>query len=331
MNDVTAPADRQAAVLRRVREIKSRMALPVIAAPMFLVSGPDLVIEACKAGVIGAFPTLNARPIEVLEQWFERIVAELDDAERASPGRVAPWAANLIVHRSNARVAADLDLIVRYRAPLVISALGSPAVCLEAVHSYGGLVFADVSTVEFARKAADAGADGLVLVAAGAGGHTGELSAFAFLPAVREFFAGPIVLGGGITSGRAVRAAEVLGADFAYLGTRFIATRESLASDDYRRMLVDADSRDIVRTPHFTGIPANYLRQSIERAGLDPRELVKPNPVVNVDQEDQRSRAWKDIWSAGQGVWATKRVQSTAELVAELAFGYAEAGGPAMR
>lgn len=331
MTDLAAPAARQAATMARVRAIKSRMALPAIAAPMFLVSGPELVIEACKAGVIGAFPTLNARPLEVLEQWFERIGAELAEAERVRPGSVAPWAANLIVHRSNTRLAADLEQIVRHRAPIVISALGSPAACLEAVHSYGGLVFADVSTVEFARKAADAGADGLVLVAAGAGGHTGDLSAFAFVPAVREFFAGPIALGGGISSGRAVRAAEVLGADFAYLGTRFIATRESLASADYRQMLIEAESRDIVKTPYFTGIPAHYLRQSIERAGLDPRELSKPNPVVNVDQEDKRSKAWKDIWSAGQGVWATKSVQTTAELVAELAAGYAEAGGPAMR
>jgi nitronate monooxygenase len=283
------------------------------------------VIECCKVGVIGSFPTLNARPIEVLEQWFERIARELADAESARPGRVAPWAANLIVHRSNARFAADLELIVKYRAPIVISALGSPQACLEAVHSYGGLVFADVSTVDFARKAAAAGADGLVLVAAGAGGHTGDITGFSLLPAVREFFDGPIVLGGGITSGRAVRAAEVLGADFAYLGTRFIATRESLASDDYRRMLVEAEMRDIVKTAYFTGIPANYLRRSIELAGIDPAELVKPNPVVNIDNEEQRSKAWKDIWSAGQGVWATRRIETVAELVQQLKAEYDDA------
>jgi nitronate monooxygenase len=311
--------------MRRILDIKSRLSLPAIAAPMFLVSGPDLVIECCKAGIIGSFPTLNARPIEVLGQWFERIVRELAAAESASPGRIAPWAANVIVHRSNARFAQDLDLVVKYQAPIVISALGSPQACLSAVHSYGGLVFADVSTVEFARKAADAGADGLVLVAAGAGGHTGDITGFSLLPAVREFFAGPIVLGGGISSGRAVRAAEVLGADFAYLGTRFIATRESLASDDYRQMIVDAATRDIVKTAHFTGIPANYLRRSIELAGIDPADLATPGAVVNVDDEEKRGKAWKDIWSAGQGVWATRRVESVAELVSQLKGEYDDA------
>jgi nitronate monooxygenase len=305
-----------------VAAIRQRLALPVFAAPMFLISGPELVIAACRAGVVGAFPTLNARPVEVLEEWLVRIRRELGDAERENPGRIAPWAANLIVHRSNKRFGPDLDLVVRYEAPIVISALGSPKTVIREIHSYGGLVFADVSTVEHARKAVDAGADGLVLVAAGAGGHTGFVTPFAFVPAVREFFAGPLVVGGGIVNGAGVRALETLGADFAYVGTRFIATREAVSSNEYRQLLVASASGDIVCTPYFTGIPANYLKRSIENAGIDPRELAKPNPVVNIDDPEKRGKAWKDIWSAGQGVGAIKSVQTVAELVAELTTGY---------
>ncbi len=305
-----------------IATLKDRLSLPVIVAPMFLISGPDLVIAACRAGLVGAFPTLNARPLDVLEDWMQRITRELAEAEAAQPGRVAPWAANLIVHRSNPRFAEDLDLVVKYRAPIVISALGSPAAVVEAVHSYGGLVLADVNTVEYAKKAVSAGADGLVLVAAGAGGHTGEMTGFSFVPAVRQFFGGPLVLGGGITEGRGVRAAEVLGADLAYMGTRFIAARESLASDAYRDMLIRATIKDIVCSPYFTGVKANYLLPSILAAGIDPAVLTTANPQVNFDNSEKRSKVWKDIWSAGQGVDAITEVRSVAELVEELRTDY---------
>lgn len=319
-----SPDTHRASTAEKVAAIKARLALPAIAAPMFLVSGPDLVIAACKAGVIGAFPTLNARPLEELERWFARITTELAQFEQAS-GRAAPWAANLIVHRSNPRADDDLKMTLRFKPEIVITALGTPAAVVEAVHAYGGLVFADVNSVFYARKAAAAGADGLVLVAAGAGGHTGQISAFSFVPAVREFFSGPIVLGGGIVDGRGVRAAEVLGADFAYLGTRFIATTESLAPPRYKQMLVDASEEDIVQSAHFTGVPANYLRPSIVAAGLDPDQLgVRAEKKFDSrgDPKSEEAKAWRDIFSAGHGVRAIKRIAPAADLVAELKAGY---------
>lgn len=315
-------------VAAKIAAIRARLALPAIAAPMFLVSGPDLVIATCKAGVIGAFPTLNARPLAELERWLERITSELA-AHARSGAAVAPWAANLIVHRSNPRAADDLALVLRYQPEIVITALGTPAHVVEAVHAYGGLVFADVNSVRYAEKAAAAGADGLVLVASGAGGHTGPISAFSFVPAVRRFFAGPIVLGGGIVDGRGVRAAEALGADFAYVGTRFIACTESLASAEYKRMLIDCTEADIVLSAHFTGVPANYLRPSIARAGLDPDALGTRTDKLfdhRGDAEHGDAKAWRDIWSAGHGVRAVERVTSVAELVEELRAGYAARG-----
>jgi nitronate monooxygenase len=306
-----------ASTRRSIEALKQGLSLPLIAAPMFLVSSPSLVIESCRAGVIGSFPSLNARTTGDLDAWLAEITSTL-----AASAVDTLWAINLIVHRSNERFAEDLELTVKYRAPIVISALGSPRAIIDAVHGYGGLVFADVNSVAFARKAAEAGADGLILVAAGAGGHTGHMTGFSFVPAVREFFAGPIVLAGGIVDGRGVRAAEVLGADLAYMGTRFIATRESLASDAYRQMLVAGTIEDIVLSPFFTGVPANYLLPSIVQAGIDPRELGKANPQISFDNPDARAKAWKDIWSAGQGVGAVHAVQSVAELVAELRQGY---------
>ena len=303
-------------------QLKARLRLPAFAAPMFLVSGPDLVIEACRAGVIGAFPSLNARPLEKLEKWLKRISATLSEDEKQRPGKVAPWAVNLIVHRTNERLAADLDLAVKYQAPMVISSLGSPGRVREAVHSYGGLLFCDVNSLFYARKAADAGADGLILVAAGAGGHTGMLSPFAFVAEVRRFFDGAIVLAGAISSGADVAAAILMGADFAYIGTRFIAARESLASDGYKQMLAGSGADDLVLTPHFTGVPANYLKASVEKAGIDPQELARPNPEIRFSNEEMRARAWRDIWSAGHGAGSVERVQSTAELVAELDRGF---------
>ena len=308
--------------------IKARLVLPVIAAPMFLVSGPELVIAACKAGVIGSFPTLNARPIEVLEDWFQRIVRELE-LFRAAGGNPAPWAANLIVHRSNARADQDVALTLKYRPEIVITALGTPAGVVAAVHDYGGLVFADVNSVAYARKAAAAGADGLVLVASGAGGHTGPLNAFSFVPAVREFFDGPIILGGGIINGRGVRAAQMLGADFAYIGTRFIATMESMAPQAYKQMLVDCTEEDIICSSHFTGVAANYLKPSIINAGIDPAQLgVRKEMKFDHRGDSAEAKAWKDIWAAGQGVRAITSVLSTADLVDELARDYAAAAPP---
>lgn len=315
----------------QIAQLKARLRLPVFAAPMFLVSGPDLVIEACREGVIGAFPSLNARPLETLEKWLRRISHTLAEDEKRQQGRTAPWAVNLIVHRSNQRLAHDLKLTVQYQAPIVITSLGTPRLVRDEVHSYGGLLFCDVNSLFYARKAADAGADGLVLVAAGAGGHTGLLTPFVFLAEVRKFFDGPIVLAGGISSGADVAAAIAMGADFAYLGTRFIAARESQAPDSYKQMLVDSGADDLVLTAYFTGVPANYLKRSVENAGIDPEELKNANPDIQFDNEEKRARAWRDIWSAGQGVGSVERVQSTAELVAELEDGYRAAAASLQR
>lgn len=306
-------------VADRVAAIKARLAVPAFQAPMFLVSGPDLVIAACKAGVIGSFPTMNARPIAVLEEWFETITTELAAAEKETPGKVAPWAANLIVHRTFERFDEDFALVLKYKPEIVITALGSPKRVTEQVHDYGGLVFADVNSVTYAKKAVDAGADGLVLVASGAGGHTGFVTGFSFVPAVRSFFDGPIILGGGIVDGPGIRAAEVLGADFAYLGTRFIPAAESMANDKYKQMLVDCTEEDIILTAHFTGVPANYLRPSIENAGLDPEKLgVREEKKFDSRGEDSEAKAWRDIFSAGQGLRSIDRVQPVSDLVAQL-------------
>ncbi|MFL2770762.1 MAG: NAD(P)H-dependent flavin oxidoreductase [Rhodospirillaceae bacterium] len=311
----------------RIAAIKKRLVVPAFQAPMFLVSGPELVIAACKAGVVGSFPTMNARPIEILESWFEQITAELKEAEKGSPGKVAPWAANLIVHRSFERFEKDLALVQKYKPDIVITALGSPRRVIKQVHDYGGLVFADVNSVAYAKKAAEAGADGLVLVSSGAGGHTGFVTGFSFLPAVRSFFDGPIILGGGIVDGQGIRAAEVLGADFAYLGTRFIPTNESMASDKYKQMLVDSTEEDIFITAHFTGVPANYLRPSIENAGLNPdnlgvREEKRFDSRAKNSSESEEPKAWRDIFSAGQGLRTINTVQSVAALVSDLKKGY---------
>ncbi len=326
MNEQNQP-DGSSTVEQKIRAIKARLTIPVIAAPMFIITGPDMVVAACKAGVIGGLPTLNARTMAVLDGWMADIVARLDEAERESPGRIAPWAANVIAHRSNPRAAAELDLVVKYRPPVVILAWAKPGPFVDAIHAYGGLVFADVNTVEHARKAVDGGVDGLVLVAAGAGGHTGDISPFAFVPAVREFFDGPVALGGGIVDGRGIRAAEIMGADFANLGTRFIPTTECMASDDYKQMVVESVIRDVVCSPYFTGVRANYLMPSIVRAGLDPAALAGPAPKIDLAEANSETKAWRDVWSGGHGVFATKRIVSVAELVQELAEGYRAARG----
>ena len=290
-------------------DTRRRLRLPVIQAPMFLASGPAMVIAACRAGIVGSFPTQNVRSDEELERWFAEI-----DAATGAKGACAPYAVNVIVHPSYPRREQDIAAVLRWKPALVITALGSPREVVEAIHSYGGIVLADVISPAFARKALAAGADGLVLVAAGAGGHTGSIAGFAFVEEVRSFFAGPLVLGGGIGSGRGIRAAEVLGADFAYLGTRFLATTESMVSDAQKRMLVASGSADIVCSDAFTGVKANWLRQSIVDYGLDPDHL----PEGRIDFSRQDLTRWRDIWSAGQGVGAVDRICPLAEVVDQL-------------
>ena len=285
---------------------------------MFLISGPDLVIEACKAGVIGAFPTLNARPADVLEDWFKQITTELAAAELANPGKVAPWAANLIVHRSNKRYGPDLGLILKYQPDIVITSLGSPEKVARAVHEYGGLVFSDVNSVEFARKAADRGADGLILICEGAGGHTGFTDSENFIRQVKKFFKGPIIVGGAITNGHDIRCVINEGADFAYMGTRFIATDECLAQEEYKQMVVDATEDDVVLTPYFTGVPANFLLPSVLKAGINPADLEQAKGSITFDSDDSMGNAWKDIWSAGKGVEYIDEVLPVATLVTKL-------------
>jgi nitronate monooxygenase len=317
-----APANIAAAPHDRLGALRARLALPLICAPMFLVSGPELVIAACRNGVIGAFPAPNARPLEVLDAWLGRITSELGAAAAADPAaRIAPWSLNLVVHSSYDRLPAELELVRRHRPPIVITALGSPARVTDVVHGYGGLVFADVGSVAMARKAAQAGVDGLILVSAGAGGHTGSVAPFVFVQAVRQFFDGVVVLAGGISSGAAIRAAEVAGADLADIGTLFIAARESLASDDYRQMVVDAAVDDLVLTKAFTGANAYYLRQSILRSGLDPDNL-SGKTAMDWSKSDSQLKAWKDIWSAGQSVAAVHRVEGAGEIIARLRAEY---------
>ena len=305
--------------------------LPLIVAPMFLVSGPDLVIAACLNGVIGSFPTANARTPERLDAWLTTIAAATSLAA-ADGGSVAPWAPNVVTHSTNRRLDHELDVIERHAAPIVITALGGPRAIIDRVHAWGGKVFADVNSVRFAKKAAEAGADGLILVTSGAGGHTGTMNGLAFLAAVREFFDGPVALGGGISNGAGIRAVEVAGADLAVMGTSFIATCESLAQDDYKQMLIDSTVDDLVCTNAVTNVLANWLRPSLLRAGIDPADfLAKPK----VDFGDEKSREeklkrWRDIWSAGHGVGSVTCVEPVAALIDRLHAQYrAAAARPA--
>jgi nitronate monooxygenase len=292
--------------------LRRNLALPAIAAPMFLVSGPEMVIAACRGGLIGSFPAPNARTSQDLEDWITRIKAALTESPYA-----ASWAINLVVHPSNERFPADLECVVRHKVPLVITALGSPARVVDTVHNYGGLVFADVNSVGFARKAAAAGVDGLVLVAAGAGGHTGLTAGFAFVEEVRQFWDGPIVLGGAISTGQAIRAAEVLGADLAYLGTSLIACEESLAASGYKDMVVDSGAEDIVPSKGITGVTANWLRQSLINAGYDPARMPE-DKKPNFENAQDDAKAWKNVWSAGQGVGAVATIEPLAAIAARL-------------
>jgi nitronate monooxygenase len=309
-------------------QLTGRLALPLIAAPMFIASYPELVIAQCKAGVLGTFPSLNARSLDTLEEWVTRIERELAAHATAHPGeRIAPFGVNLILHPSNRRFDEDLALVARHRVPLVITSVGKPDRVCAQVHSYGGLVFHDVISVKHARKALECGVDGLILVCAGAGGHAGTLSPFALLSEVREFWDGPIVLAGALSNGRALRAAEVMGADLGYMGTRFIATREANVPEEQKQMMVASTAAEIVYTPVFSGIKANYLRGSIVRSGLDP-EALGPGAGPGHDLFDPaktEARAWKDIWSAGHGVGTIHDVPTVAELVARLRQEYAAA------
>ncbi|WP_322029405.1 nitronate monooxygenase [Paraburkholderia sp. J76] len=295
------------------------LSLPVFAAPMFLISGPELVVEACKAGIIGAFPTSNARPIEMLDQWMRRITEDLAAARAADPDKpVGPWAANVITHSSNQRLPEDLALIAKYKPPIVITALGSPKPVLDLVHAYGGLVFADVVSLKLARKAALAGADGLACVSAGAGGHTGGLSPFAFVAAVRKFFDGYVIVGGGIADGWGVAGAIGAGADLVYMGTRFIPTSESMAAQEYKQMLVDCDADDLLVSAAITGTPASWLRPSLVANGLDPDDMPPP-PARNYDSTRSfAGKRWSQVWAAGQGVGSIAAMEPVSLVVERL-------------
>jgi len=294
--------------------------LPLIAAPMFLVSGPDLVVETCRSGMVGAFPALNARRSEDFAAWLDQIASRLADA-----GDHAAHAVNLIVHKTNPRLAADLEIVVRHRAPLVITSLGAVRDVVDAVHSYGGLVFHDVINRRHAEKAAEAGVDGIIAVCAGAGGHAGTMSPFALLAEIRSFFDGTLVLSGALASGRDIAAARMMGADFAYMGTRFIATRESMAPSAYKEMIVEASAADVFYTLAISGVNANFLRPSIVAAGLDPDNL----PAHAALDMKNEARAWKTIWSAGQGVGGITDIPSIAALCERLAEEYSAAMGAA--
>ncbi|WP_026576428.1 NAD(P)H-dependent flavin oxidoreductase [Bacillus sp. UNC438CL73TsuS30] len=305
----------------------TQLRLPIISAPMFLVSGPDLVKNCCLNGIIGSFPAPNARPIEVLDQWMGQLTAELKAAKTQAPGRkIAPWAMNMVVHSSYERLLEELELIKKHQPQLVITSLGSPKMVVDIVHEYGGLVFSDVSDVKFAKKAAEAGVDGLILVASGAGGHAGQINGFAFVDIVRSFWDGIIVLAGAISTGKGILAAQAAGADLAYMGTRFIVAKESMARDEYREMLVEATQEDIILTDAFSGVKANMLIPSIVKAGLDPAKLAKKEKVdFNHMQQEPNVKAWRDIWSAGHGVGAIDKIETAGEIIERLEVEYQDA------
>ena len=294
---------------------QGRLSVPVVAAPQFLVSGPDYVVEACKAGVVGTFPALNQRTPEGYDAWLAEITGRL-------PAGAAPFGVNLIVHRSNARLEPDLATTIKYKVPLIITSLGLRPDLIQAIQAYGGMVFHDVTTRRHAEKAIEAGVDGLIAVSAGAGGHAGKISAFALVPELRQLWQGPLLLGGAISTGNQIAAARLLGADAAYIGTRFIAVKESMAPEEHKQMVLAARASDIVYTPAISGVHGNFLRASIEAAGLNPDELpdAKSEHVGDHDK-----RPWKNIWSAGQGVGAIRDVPSMAELCARMGAEYREA------
>ena len=302
--------------------LQDNLALPVIGAPMFIVSQPDLVLAQCLAGIVGSFPALNARPKELLDEWLGTLSARLVEARRAEPGRrIAPFAVNQIVHHSNDRLDHDIALCVRHKVPMVITSLRAPGDVVKEIHGYGGIVFHDVINVRHARKAVEAGVDGLILVAAGAGGHAGTLSPFVLVSEVRRFWDGPIALSGAMTSGGQILAAQAMGADLAYMGTRFIPTPEANAVDAYKRMILESTAADVVYTPYFTGVHGNYLRPSITAQGLDPDNL-PPRDKTSMSFGSNRTKAWRDIWGVGQGVGSIDEILPVAEVVARLGREY---------
>ena len=310
-------------------DVLQRVPFPVIASPLFIISNPKLVIAQCQAGVVGSMPALNARPAAQLEDWLAEITETLAAWDLAHPEQpAAPFAINQIVHKSNDRLAHDMAMCEKYKVPIVITSLGAREDVNQAVHDWGGVVMHDVINNRFARKAIEKGADGLIAVAAGAGGHAGTTSPFALVQEIREWFDGPLALSGSIAHGRAVLAAQAMGADFAYIGSAFIATEEARAADAYKQMIVDSSSADVVYSSKFTGVHGNYLRGSIVQAGLDPEHLGEGDPsemTFGSDHEAKHAKAWKDIWGSGQGIGAIKQVVPAAELVARLKVEYAEA------
>ena len=308
--------------------LRGKLRLPVVGAPLFIISHPALVIAQCQAGIIGAFPALNARPISQLDEWLHEITETLAAYDRAHPeSPAAPFAVNQIVHKSNARLEQDLELTVKWKAPVVITSLGAREDVNTGVHAYGGVTLHDVINDRFAHKAIEKGADGLIAVAAGAGGHAGPLSPFAFVQEIREWFDGPLALSGAIANGRAILAARAMGADLAYIGSPFIATLEARAVDEYKQAIVDGRAADIVGSNLFTGVYGNYLRASIVRAGLDPDNLPLGDvKTMNFESAGgSKAKAWRDIWGSGQGIGAVNAISPVAEFVARLGREYAEA------
>ncbi len=298
--------------------LAARLSIPVIGSPLFIISNPDLVIAQCRAGVIGSFPSLNARPLPQFEEWLQRLNAELTPAD-------APYAVNLIVHKSNDRLMDDLALCVKYKVPIIITSLGARVDVNAAIHSYGGIVLHDIINDRFARKAIEKGADGLIAVAAGAGGHAGTISPFALIQEIRQWFSGPLALSGSIATGGAVLAAEAMGADFGYIGSAFIATTEARAVPEYKQMIVDSSASDIVYSSLFTGVHGNYLAPSIAKAGMDPAHLPEGDVSTMNFGSDAAPKAWKEIWGCGQGIGAVDSILPAAELVARLVREYAAA------
>jgi nitronate monooxygenase len=305
--------------------LRDRLRLPVIASPLFIISNPALVIAQCKAGIVGSFPSLNARPVSLLDEWLAQISEELAAWDRDHPDTpAAPFAVNQIVHKTNDRLEQDLELCVKYKVPVIITSLGARTDVNEAIHSYGGVVLHDVITSAFGRKAVEKGADGLIAVAAGAGGHAGKLSPFALIQELREWFDGPLALSGSIANGEAILGAQAMGADLAYIGSAFIATQEANAQQEYKEMIVASSGDDIVYSNLFTGVHGNYLRPSIIAAGLDPDNLPESDPSkMNFGSGgNTKAKAWKDIWGCGQGIGAVKGIPTAAELVARFSDEY---------
>ncbi len=306
-------------------DILKNLPLPVIGSPLFIISNPKLVIEQCKAGVVGSMPALNARPAELLDEWLAEITETLAAYNQANPDRpAAPFAINQIVHKSNERLEHDMAVCAKYKVPIIITSLGAREDVNQAVHAWGGIVLHDIINNKFAKKAIEKGADGLIAVAAGAGGHAGVKSPFALIQEIREWFDGPLALSGSMATGDAVLAAQAMGADLAYIGSAFIATEEARAAAEYKQMIVDSNSDDIVYSNLFTGVHGNYLRGSVVAAGLDPDNLPESDPS-KMNFGGGAAKAWKDIWGSGQGIGAVKQVVPAAELVARLKREYAAA------